>query len=359
MVELIRGSAWRLSEAFLPFMTSGILVLNQHGVIKFANQTAENMLGMEVDRLLGQPGSRFLPAALLKLPGTLHQFRTSLTHANGRSFPATISITPIGEAEQGDKLISIMDLAELQQAQNVLLHTQRLASVGTLTASVAHELTNPLSIISATCSNLVHEVSHNNLDAEMLLHYIRMIEHSAWRSSRLVEVLRHYTYDTGMETAVTDLNMVVEDALTLLQPQFLKEDNIKFHVNLAKDLPSILCDHNRLTQVLINLLNNARDAMQPGGGTIAIKTWAIHDEASQAGELLALSVHDEGPGVPPELAEQIFEPFFTTKPSSMGTGLGLFVARELVEQHNGRIWVENHPEGGAVFTLVLPQRNTH
>lgn len=356
MVELKRGSAWQLSEAFLPLMVSGVLVVNDTGAVKFANQAAGAMLGISVSELIGQSGARFFPSALLKLTGTLHQVKTTLTHVNGRAIPASVSITPIGEAERGDKLISMTDLAELEHAQNVLLHTQRLASVGTLTASVAHELTNPLSIITATCSNLIHEVTSDKLDADQLLHYIRMIEHSAWRSSRIVEVLRHYTHDAGLQTAVTELNMIVEDALTLLQPQFLKENNIKIRVDLAEDLPSIVCDHNRLTQVLINLLSNARDAMQPAGGTISLKTWAIHDEASPAGEKLALSVRDEGPGIPPNLAEQIFEPFFTTKPSSTGTGLGLFIARELVEQHNGRIWAENLPEGGALFTVVLPQR---
>jgi signal transduction histidine kinase len=238
----------------------------------------------------------------------------------------------------------------------MLLHTQRLAGVGTLTASVAHELTNPLSIITATCSNLLHEIHSNNLDTEMLLHYIGMIEQSAWRSTRIVEVLRHYTYDAGLQTAVTNLNMVTEDTLTLLRPQFLKEYNVRIYTELAETLPSIVCDHNRLTQVLINLMNNARDAMQPAGGNIYVKTWTFRDKNEQGGEQLALSVRDEGPGIPPELRDQIFEQFFTTKSSDVGTGLGLFVARELVEQHNGRIWCENHPHGGAIFTILLPQR---
>ncbi len=356
MVELRRGSAWQLSEAFLPFMTSGTLVVNNFGTVKFANQPAGTILGLEPEEIVGQDCNRFLPPALLKLSGTLHQHKTTAVHADGRSIPVSVSITPIGEAERGDKLISMTDLAELKQAQNALLHTQRLAGVGTLTASVAHELTNPLSIITATCSNLLHEVNSKNLDAEVLLHYIQMIEQSAWRSARIVEVLRHYTHDTGLQTAVTGLNMVVEDALTLVMPQFQKEYNVTIHTDLADDLQSIVCDHNRLTQVLINLLNNARDAMQPEGGNIYVKTWAVREENNHSGEQFALSVRDEGSGIPAELLDQIFEPFFTTKSSGTGTGLGLFIARELIEQHNGRIWAKNHPDGGAIFTVTLPQR---
>ncbi len=356
MAEQKQPSAWQLTEAFLPFMTGGVLLLNGSGFVKFANQTAEIMLGAENTGVIGEPGERFLPAALLKLPGALHHYKTVLTQLDGRSIPTSVSIIPLGKAGKEDKLISMMYLTELQQAENALLHTQRLAGLGTLAASVAHELTNPLSIITATCSNLIHEVNNDNMDGEMLLHYIRMIEHSAWRSTRIVEVLRHYAHNTGLETAVTNLNMIVEDALTLVQPQLRKEHKVRIHANLAEDLPSIVCDHNRLTQVLVNLLHNARDAMPPDGGEIYVRTWAVANDSGQGGEQVAVSVRDEGRGVPPELLEQIFTPFFTTKLGGSGAGLGLFVARKVVEQHNGRIWAENHPEGGAVFTVVLPQK---
>ncbi|MCA9973444.1 MAG: hypothetical protein KC425_24660, partial [Anaerolineales bacterium] len=208
----------------------------------------------------------------------------------------------------------MMNAIETQHISDKLFHTQRLAGVGTLTASVAHELTNPLSIITATCSNLIHEVKSNNLDADLLLHYIHMIEQSAWRSARMIEVLRHYAHDSGLQTAVTSLNMIVEDALTLVQAQFLKEYNVRIETRLDEALKSIVCDHNRMTQVLINLLVNARDAMQPQGGTITIRTWLVRDTEAQAqnglrpAELLAFSVRDEGTGISEDLLGRLYEP---------------------------------------------------
>ncbi|MCB8991688.1 MAG: PAS domain-containing protein [Ardenticatenaceae bacterium] len=356
MVEIRRDSAVRLVSDLMQRMASAILVLNTSGIITFANPVAADLLGASSDALVSQPGKRFLPEALLKLSGHLQQRETAVHDINGRAIPVSLSMTPIKNGSDNWKLIAMTNLAEVQRANDALYHTQRLAGVGTLTASVAHELTNPLSIITATCSNLIHEVDSDNLDAEMLLHYIHMIEQSAWRSARIVEVLRHYTHDAGLQTAVTSLNMIIEDALTLMKPQFVKEYNVSIHTDLAQDLPSIVCDHNRITQVLINLLGNARDAMQPDAGAVHVKTWAMPPNQAQAGGQLAFSVRDEGPGIPPALLEQIFEPFFTTKPSGTGTGLGLFIARELVEQHNGRIWAENHPDGGALFTVVLPQK---
>ena len=243
-----------------------------------------------------------------------------------------------------------------------LLQTQRLAGIGILTASVAHELNTPLSIIAATCSNLLHEVEENNLSMEQLLHYVQMIEQSAWRSARIVEVLRNYSYAEEMQTAVTDLNMVIADALVLVQHQFRGEFNIQIVKQLDDNLKTIVLDHNRLTQVLINLLLNARDAMPPSGGTVEIRSWQVEPSSEHpqngngaAQEQYAFSISDTGTGIAPKLLEQIFDPFFTTKEDGKGTGLGLFIAKRIVEQHNGRIWAENNELGGATFTVVLPR----
>jgi signal transduction histidine kinase len=260
--------------------------------------------------------------------------------------------------------VTYMTATDAESLNQALFHTQRLAGVGTLTASVAHELTNPLSIITATCSNLVHEINKTDVSPERLLYYIQMIEQSAWRSARIVEVLRHYTQHNGPQTAVTDLNTIIEDSLTLVRQQFLKEFNVAIETEFAPDLKSIVCDHNRITQVLINLLTNACHAMQPGGGLIQIKAWTMGPTAEPADNAstrngtgkVAFSVRDHGHGIAPEIMDKIFTPFFTTKPAGTGMGLGLFIARGIVEQHNGRIWAENNPDGGATFTVVLPQR---
>lgn len=344
--------------------TWGIMVIDGDGRIAFTDNTATDMVQTAPTALVGQSIYRFLPEVLFTTANLPLHCETMLQDGNGRFHPILLTIKGMEAAPTGYKLVSMMNLTDMNQLNDALFHTQRLAGVGTLTASVAHELTNPLSIITATCSNLVHEVSSDNLDAEMLLHYIHMIEHSAWRSARIIEVLRHYTHDNGLNTAVTNLNMIIEDALTLIRPQFIKEHKVKIETDLDPDLKSIVCDHNRLTQVLINLLSNARDAMQPDGGVIYIRSWAIPAEPRQRthgkgkGDMdqFAFSVRDTGPGIPSAILPQIFEPFFTTKPSGAGTGLGLFIARGIVEEHNGHIWAENNHDDGATFTVMLPQR---
>ncbi len=137
---------------------------------------------------------------------------------------------------------------------------------------------------------------------------------------------------------------------------------------LDENLKTTVLDHNRMTQVLINLLINARDAMAPNGGTVEIRSWQQEQMDEKPGvavsangngthqEVYAFSISDTGCGIAPELLENIFEPFFTTKGSGKGTGLGLFIAKRIVQQHNGRIWAENNPLGGATFTVMLPRK---
>lgn len=254
--------------------------------------------------------------------------------------------------------IQTNDVAQTAQMDQALAHTQRLAGIGLLTASVAHEMNTPLSIIAATCSNLQHEVEENNLSMEQLLRYISMIEQNAWRAARIVEVLRNYSYEEETQTAVTDLNIIIEDALALVRQQFYGEYNLDIWLDLAPDLGSIVCDHNRLMQVVVNLLLNARDAVGNDGGIIQIKSWAIppQPESASNDELYAFSITDTGRGIDPAASAHIFEPFYTTKPRSQGAGLGLFIAQRIVQQHHGRIQAENNPTAGCTFTVFLPRK---
>lgn len=347
----------QLYQGMMQGMSNGILVVDEADTILFANATAAALLETEPAALVGQSGARFFPHGVPQEITPSHRLVEIQTH-NGRLIPTTLSVQLLPPAAAGTRIVSMINVKDLEQMNDALFHTQRLASVGTLTASVAHELTNPLSIITATCSNMIHEVDREQLDPEILRNYIRMIEQNAWRSARMVEVLRHYTHHDELQTAVTNLNVVIEDALTLVRPQFLKKDNTPIKTDLAPNLHSIVCDHNRLTQVLVNLLCNARDAMQPDGGVITIRSWRELDnqenENGRATEIFAFSVEDQGTGVPEANRERIFAPFFTTKKN--GSGLGLFIAHRIVAEHNGRIWIENNRDGGATFTVLLPQQ---
>ncbi len=374
MVETKSDSTPQFHEHLLQNVAEGVVVLNDHGIITSANETAAKILGYLPETLIGRSCDLFWPTDLppaqqLGFGETFHK-GAQLRQIDGDAVPVNLTITPISDHIPSSTMISFTSMSDVENINAALSHTQRMAGLGILTASVAHELNTPLSIIAATCGNLQHEVEDNTLSMEQLLKYIEMIEQSAWRSAKIVEVLRNYSYDDESITAVTDLNMIVEDALTLVHHQFRGEYNIEIDRDFDPDLKTIVCDHNGMTQVVINLLINARDAMTPGGGKVTVKTWIMPPDTVKASlngsaivlnetpvEYYAVSVTDTGCSVNDDIKDKIFKPFFTTKPKGKGTGLGLFIAQRIMIQHNGRIWVTNNPDGGATFTAALPKQN--
>lgn len=351
-------------------MAEGVLILDEHGVVLSADRVAAALLGYEPENLIGCHSEAFWPEEL-PLPGqapaeTIRCTNTTLRAQDGRPVPVMLAVTPISGHLTGS-LVTLTGLDDVQRLNEALTHTQRLASIGILTASVVHELNTPISIIAASSGSLLREFEDNTLSMEQLMRYAEMIEQSTWRAVRIVEVLRNYSYSEEMQPAVTDLRLIVEDALTLVRRQFQGHYNVTIKTDLSPDLKSIVCDHNRITQVIINLLSNASDAMQPAGGTIHVQTRALPptaavpvngaatNSAAATGDHYAISIRDEGHGIAPDVMEKLFNPFFTTKRSGKGTGLGLYIARRIVSQHNGRIWAENNPDRGATFTIILPR----
>ncbi len=353
-------------------VSEGIVIVDAEGHVRLANQAAESILGYGP----GQLTSVQLPdvwSAGLSRTSRARPVEIELRARDGAAVPVSVVSAPLSGDEGGERLVSLVDRGELERLNERMSHVQRLAGVGTLAASMSHELTNPLSVITAACTNLKEELADGSLTPDQLGRYAEMIEQSAFRCARIIEVLRRYTQNDGrgLNMAITSPADIIQDALTMVEQQFRKRANIVVETDITPGLQSIVCDHNAITQVLINLLLNARDAMHPGGGTISVRFWplgtlvSIHpasagENGSGQGredrEYFAFSVSDAGTGIDPATQEHLFDPFYTTRAGGNGTGLGLFIARGIVTQHGGRIWAENNPGGGATFTVVLPKR---
>lgn len=378
---MIRETDERLAGYLRDSRVAGVLVISDEGRVLSANATAESMLGYGVGELINTSLADLWAANSPHLRNKSEQPRTldgELRRRNGDLFPATLTLTPLPGSDDADALVAFTSRDDAQHLSAALMHVQRLAGIGTLTASVAHELTNPISIIAGACSSLLDELDTPEPDRAQLDRYVDIIEQSAFRCARIVEVLRNYAHsqsDSGPQIAVTSPQALMDDALALVEQQFRKRGHVEIAYTIQPDLTTIFCDHNRIAQVLVNLLFNARDAMQPNGGDIHVRFWMpelLHDrqlierylanytewnrDHTAPGELFAFSVSDTGTGIAPGLEERIFESFFTTKPLGQGTGLGLFIARTIVVEHNGIIWGENNPDRGATFTVVMPRR---
>jgi len=239
---------------------------------------------------------------------------------------------------------------ELQHTQLQLFHGEKLASVGRLAAGVAHEIGNPLTAIAGLIELLRSGELSDAQSREFLVRIAAETERINGIIRNLLDFARSDRADEPLQTC--ELAEVIDDAVNLLRPQ--KESrSVEIAVTVDPDVGAVLGSRARLTQVVLNLLMNALDALN-GNGSIEIRVQ--RDERANAA---LLRVRDNGPGIAAEIAERLFEPFSTTKPPGKGTGLGLAVTHAIVEGLGGSIEGWNEPTGGACFQVRLPRAASH
>ena len=239
---------------------------------------------------------------------------------------------------------------ELQRAHNEVLHSETMASVGKMAAVVAHEINNPLSGILTYSKLLKKWVDNGQIttdkkkEAEECLD---LISSESRRCGELVKNLLSFSRQSPMNVQSTDVNHVLEQCLLLVRHN-LKNAGIELHTTLAPGLPRLQCDPTQIEQVLLAVIVNAADAMPKGGNL-----W-VESRLAENGNLVALTIRDDGSGIAPDLLPRIFEPFVTTKDLNHGTGLGLAVSRGIIERHSGKISLESEVGKGTTVTITLP-----
>ena len=226
-----------------------------------------------------------------------------------------------------------------------LLQSEKVATMGSLLAGVAHELNNPLAVLLGQA----HLLQRGAKDSS-LVQRAEKITVAAERCCRIVKNFLALARQRPPERGDVVLNQVVQDAVELLAYE-LRTDNVKMSLNVADDLPTLWADGHQLHQVLVNIVANAHQAMRHSPASRQISIATRFDPTSQS---VHLDIADTGPGIPAEIRARIFEPFFTTKPAGQGTGLGLSLCRGIVEEHGGAIVVESEPGRGTTFAITLP-----
>ncbi len=229
---------------------------------------------------------------------------------------------------------------EIERSQSQLIQAEKMAAVGRLAASLAHEINNPLQAIQ----NSLHLVSHHAVEEPARQKFLAMAEQEV---ARLVQIVRRMLdfYRPSSAMQPVDVNRPVEDALAIASKR-LQQSKIDVLARLSPDLPEVRGAANQLTQVFLNIIINAIEAM-PDGGTLWVGT-ASHSERQE----VVVAFRDSGPGLTLGARENLFEPFHTTKPT--GTGLGLAISYGIVERHRGIIAVESPPDAGTTFIVRLP-----
>ncbi|ADH87062.1 ATP-binding protein [Desulfurivibrio alkaliphilus] len=354
-------------EMVLQNIADGVLELSPNGKVIYANPRAllffdcreEEMLGRSLPEVLEQETAEILTRALAGPPQTLclaepvylpsRQVQMSLhpVEDDGQyTYVALLhDVTAARAAELALRRTSDhlrQSLAELRSAQNVLVRQEKLASIGTLASGVAHEILNPLNIIGTIVQVMqmeeLPEIISEQLDEVMV--QIR-------RATKITNSLRMFSHRGKAEIEELDIHALLDNTLELVKHS-LADDHIEVEKKYTPGLPAIAADPDQLAQVLLNLINNARDAMR-GRPTRRLSLTTRRVEQG-----VGLTVSDTGWGIAPEHLHKIFDPFFTTKDPGSGTGMGLAVVYSIVEGMGGMIEVASRPGRGTDFFMVLP-----
>jgi PAS domain S-box-containing protein len=336
----------------------GIALLDKKGRVLAGNPALREMLGRSREDLVGQLFARFAHPDE-EISSDVRTYRQIAAGEQDHARVETRYVGVDGEVRWANLVLSLVrdsrgepvfviamveDITERKQAQAALVRSEKLATTGRLAASLAHEINNPLQSVIG-CLGLAEE-SLTEGDDEDLDEYIGMGLEELRRAARIVSRLRDVSRPVASDGgSPTDVNELVERVLTLTRSQ-VKDGRIEVVRRMADDLPKLKVVPDRMQQVVLNLVLNAVEAMSQGG-TLELTTWC--DEGRDE---VCLAVSDSGMGISPDLKPHLFDPFFSTKED--GTGLGLFVSQNIVQESGGRIEVKSQVGEGTTFTVRLP-----
>jgi C4-dicarboxylate-specific signal transduction histidine kinase len=237
----------------------------------------------------------------------------------------------------------------LRQARTDLAHVNRVTTMGELTASLAHEVNQPIAAALTDANTCVRWLTRDHPDLEEARQAASRMVRDATRAAEIISRIRLLFKKGDPERMVVNVNDVIRDTIALLRSEASRY-SISIRAELTADLPTLMADRVQIQQVVMNLIINSIDAMKGVDGT---RELAIESQRAENEELM-VSVSDTGVGLPPQQADQIFNAFFTTK--HHGTGMGLRISRSIVESHGGRLWATDNSPRGASFHLTLPTK---
>jgi PAS domain S-box-containing protein len=351
-------------KSIIQNMSSGLITIDLSGEITFLNHVAAKSLGYEQDELLGknirqlfptsEGGETFLNLVTIegkKYEGKEFEFLTK----GGKPIVVGITTAHLHDESNAHNGIVMMfrDLTEIQLMRKQMQRMDRLATLGELSAGIAHEIRNPLAGIKASAQVLEEGFEPDDPRTQLISRIVREID----RANALLKEFFKFAKPSKPHFAYHDIEMIIDGVYLLLAPQ-MKKHNIVFKEDFTAVVPQVYIDENQIEQVIMNLFMNAIQAMHDGG-ELVVKTRIviIGADKSPTGEplqMVAVDIIDTGQGIPSDNLEKIFNPFFTTKPD--GVGLGLSISSRLVEENRGKLDVQSQIGNGTTFTIILPTR---
>jgi PAS domain S-box-containing protein len=360
--------ATRLLAAIVESSHDAIVSKSLNGVITSWNKGAERLFGYAAEEAVGQNITLIIPperrdeermiVEQLTRGERIDHFETVRMRKDGSLIDVSLTISPMKDAS--GRVVGASKLARditerkraeeaLRQAQTDLAHASRLTTMGEFTASLAHEVKQPIAAIVTDANTCVRWITRDEPDLIEAREAAWRIVKDAKRASEIINRVRLLFKKGTPQRELVDVNEVAREMIVLLGDEASRH-SISIRTELAEDLPHVIGDRVQLQQVLMNLIVNGVDAMHEVDG---LRELTIKSQPAQNNELL-LSVSDTGVGLPRHQVDEIFNAFFTTK--THGTGMGLHISRSIVESHGGRLWAANNSPHGARFCFTLPTK---
>jgi PAS domain S-box-containing protein len=347
------------ANAYLESAVEGIVSVDDEGVTVSANPAIEKLFGYTRHELIGRSIEILIPERVR----TLHMQHRARYFESPRSRPMGLGLDLVGrrkdesefpievslsfvQTEKNRLVIAfVSDITERRVLEREVRRNQTLATLGVVAAGIVHEINTPIGIISSRAEFLLAEADSRNVAAD-LRDDLEVLHRNAVRVGRISQGLLTLASHEHNAWSSVSINDVIENALLLVSKQMSKE-GVRIESVLDPALPQVFGDPTAIEEVLINLFVNAREAM-PGGGTIRIETRTATDPSGR----VRIIVADQGPGIPVAEAARLFDPFFSTKETGMG--IGLWLSKRIIREHQGAIEVESEPGKGTRFLISLP-----
>lgn len=349
-------------ENVLDSVGDGVIVIDGRCCITFMNPAAEEISGVSRRLAEGSPFSTFfggedilseMVAKTAETGMTISDHENVVLKKGSHATPVNATTSPLllADGERIGIVLVLRDLTNIRELEEAVRQADRLSTLGALAAGLAHEIKNPLGGIKGAAQLLERELP----EGSELREYTSIMLKEAGRVNKIVEELLSLTAPRKLALAQVNLHRVLGDII-MLQKKAVEEKKVAFQQNFDLSIPPILADESLLTQLFLNLIKNAMEAVE-SRGHIRITTRMVSDYSmTQKGErlsrMVAIDVTDNGPGMEKEQLKNLFTPFFTTKPK--GTGLGLAICHKIVSEHRGMIKVDSAPGKGSTFTVLIP-----
>jgi PAS domain S-box-containing protein len=349
---------------YVDHATDAFFVFDETGKIIDLNRQASETLGYSREELIGKTASQFDPAvnevAIQRMrerleAGDLVAFESINRRKDGTTFPVEVRVTPLLYGGHRYALSVARDISErkraeqererLRQMEEDLARINRVSMMGELTASLAHEIKQPIAAAVSNAEACLQWLAREQPDLAEVREAATEMVNEARRAAEIMTRVRSLFRKEETKREVLDVNEVVADAVFLIREEADRRA-IPVRTVIDSDLPRISADRVQLRQVLINLMLNGLEAMNGAGSELVIRSHRDQEGSPR------ISVSDTGMGLPAGAADKIFDAFFTTKPQ--GTGMGLAISRSIIESHGGRLWASANEGPGATFYFSLP-----